>query len=220
MSFILDALKKSENERRRTDTPGIANIPQRSARNPSHRWIWIVLGLVAVNLAALAILLLNTGPDTIFGPNKGPDTIFDSNTAAGPEIANEPDQAAASFSDIVSQAKRSQPVDIADAPVGAPLPARPVTRPVAAGTVPVQGSSIVDSPESFYELRARGVLQLPDMHLDIHVYSGEPAERFVFVNMSKYKENATLDEGPRVREITPEGVILDYQGTIFLLPRE
>ena len=63
-------------------------------------------------------------------------------------------------------------------------------------------------------------MQLPDMHLDIHVYSGQPNDRFVFVNMTKYKEGATLTEGPRITEITPDGVVLDYFGTRFLLPRE
>ena len=58
------------------------------------------------------------------------------------------------------------------------------------------------------------------MHLDIHVYSGQPADRFVFINMSKYKERSTLTEGPLVKEITPQGVILEYGSTVFLLPRE
>ena len=73
---------------------------------------------------------------------------------------------------------------------------------------------------TFNNLRAQGVLNLPDMHLDIHVYSDQPADRFVFINMSKYKERAMLTEGPIVKEITPEGVILEYGGTDFLLPRE
>jgi hypothetical protein len=38
--------------------------------------------------------------------------------------------------------------------------------------------------------------------------------------MSRYKENATLVEGPEIREITPDGVILEHIGTRFLLPRE
>ena len=69
-------------------------------------------------------------------------------------------------------------------------------------------------------MRVRGLVQLPELHLDIHVYSRTAGERFVFVNMSKYKEKATLEEGPLVAEIVPEGVILDYLGTQFLLPRE
>ena len=40
------------------------------------------------------------------------------------------------------------------------------------------------------ELRANGVLQLPDLHLDIHVYSEKPVDRFVFINMNKYREPA------------------------------
>jgi hypothetical protein len=38
--------------------------------------------------------------------------------------------------------------------------------------------------------------------------------------MNQYRENATLSEGPRLRHITAEGVILEYLGTTFLLPRE
>ena len=70
------------------------------------------------------------------------------------------------------------------------------------------------------QLRAGGILALPDLHLDIHVYSETPADRFVFVNMTKHREASRLQSGPVVEEITPEGVVLTYQGTRFLLPRE
>jgi hypothetical protein len=73
---------------------------------------------------------------------------------------------------------------------------------------------------TFNELRTAGRLQLPDLHVDIHVYGAKPADRFVFVNMTKYRENAKLSEGPVVTRITPDGVELDYLGTAFLLPRE
>ncbi len=88
------------------------------------------------------------------------------------------------------------------------------------GVASVQAPRITESYATFNDLRAQGLLLLPDMHLDIHVYSSKPEDRFVFVNMSKYKESATLDEGPVVKAITPEGVILEYLGTGFLLPRE
>jgi general secretion pathway protein B len=69
-------------------------------------------------------------------------------------------------------------------------------------------------------LRLDGSLQLPALHLDIHVFADDPAERFVFINMTKYRENSQLDEGPVVTEITTDGVILEHQGRTFLLPRE
>jgi len=61
---------------------------------------------------------------------------------------------------------------------------------------------------------------LPEMKLDIHVYSANPAERFVFVNMRKYVEGQSLSEGPLVERITPEGAVLNQRGTRFLLPRQ
>ena len=70
------------------------------------------------------------------------------------------------------------------------------------------------------EVRLNGTVQLTDLHLDIHVYSDSPEERFVFINMTKLREQSQLEEGPSVAEITRDGVILEYQGTTFLLPRE
>ena len=42
----------------------------------------------------------------------------------------------------------------------------------------------------------------------------------MFVNMQKHQEGSTLESGPRIEAITPDGVILDYRGTRFVLPRE
>jgi general secretion pathway protein B len=68
------------------------------------------------------------------------------------------------------------------------------------------------------DLLASGA-QLPDLHVDIHVHSPVPAQRFVFVNMRKYVEGETLAEGPLVERITSDGVVLNHRGTRFLLPR-
>ena len=65
-----------------------------------------------------------------------------------------------------------------------------------------------------------GNLSVPPLHLDIHVYSPSPAERFVFINMAKYREGERLQEGPAVEEITESGVVMIHQGSRFLLSRE
>lgn len=64
------------------------------------------------------------------------------------------------------------------------------------------------------------MLQLPELHIDIHVYSEVADERFVFINMVKHREQSQLNEGPVVAEITLDGVILEHHGLTFLLPRE
>lgn len=208
MSFILDALKKSEAERLRQDTPGFSDVPGSSKEKSASHWIWIIVVLIGINLTVLVVMFMK------------PDSAQEPNTTI--PIAEAPEQSG-SFPEIVAEAKRNQPAAAettsdASAPAAAAV-ATPSPAPrnaVVSGDMPVVSESVA----TFNELRAQGVLTLPDMHLDIHVYSREPADRFVFVNMSKYKENAVLDEGPVVREITPDGVILDYLGTGFLLPRE
>ena len=61
---------------------------------------------------------------------------------------------------------------------------------------------------------------LPELHVDLHVYSTRSQERFVFINSRRYKEGDTLQEGPHVDRITPEAVELSYRGNRFALPRQ
>ena len=73
---------------------------------------------------------------------------------------------------------------------------------------------------SISELNLKGADALPDLHLDVHVYAAKPAERFVYINMRKYTEGSTLAEGPVLERIRRDGVVLDYHGLRFILPRQ
>ncbi|MFZ1868623.1 MAG: general secretion pathway protein GspB, partial [Steroidobacteraceae bacterium] len=60
---------------------------------------------------------------------------------------------------------------------------------------------------------------LPALHLDMHVYAERPRDRFVLINMHRLGEGDSLPGGVHVDAIRPDGVVLRYQGTQFLLPR-
>ena len=62
--------------------------------------------------------------------------------------------------------------------------------------------------------------ELPELHLDVHVYATKPSDRFVYINMRKYHEGNTLQEGPVLERIRRDGVVLEYQGLRFVLPRQ
>jgi general secretion pathway protein B len=100
---------------------------------------------------------------------------------------------------------------------------RPIEAPaVAPATIPPQAAAQAAQDEVLptqMDLAAGGT-SLPEMHLDIHVYSAKPADRFVFVNMRKYTEGQALKEGPTLERITPDGAILNQHGLRFLLPRQ
>jgi general secretion pathway protein B len=205
MSFILDALKKSETERQSQAGADFSNVPSSAGEVQSFKWLWILALLLAVNAAVLVGILLRSGES----PTEPPPVSEPAAMPATPAEAAEP-----TFAERVAVAREAQNERAETAPPAAtePEPAsasRPVPQPAASTRV-----------RTIDELRLTGALQLTDLHLDIHVYSEKPAERFVFVNMNKYREGDTLEEGPDVDEITPDGVILAYRGLTFLLPRE
>jgi general secretion pathway protein B len=220
MSFILDALKKSETERQQQGATEFSAIPV-SAGNPrAPKWLWIIGVLLAVNVVVLTGILLRND-----APPKTPATEpYDAatRTPASPPVASglpisKPASEASSpdeltFSEQVAAAKTNQSTIDAQPTAEMPVPATAVERPT-----PAVPASYV---QTFDEVRLQGLFQMTDLHLDIHVFGETSADRFVFINMVKHREKSRLAEGPTVRNITPDGVILEYQGTIFLLPRD
>jgi hypothetical protein len=170
--------------------------------------------LIGINIIVLVVMFLR--------PDRLQDSVASAPAAESPSVLPSNSTSADRRPSIVTETSRTEPAAAAmtgDIFNPAVIAAGRRSEPVP-GVASVQVPRITESYATFNDLRAQGLLQLPDMHLDIHVYSSNPEDRFVFVNMSKYKERATLDEGPVVKAITPEGVILEYLGTGFLLPRE
>ena len=207
MSFILDALRKSETERQQHGSGEFSGVPVSTRRRQGPPgWLWIVAVLLLVNLAVLAGILMRSEVAV------EPVVEAVAEPAAAPPTASGDD-----FAAQVASARRNAP---ARAP--APLPDEPVAEatpppPAAVTTSPARDTSMLPT---LMELQAGGRVALPELHVDIHVYSEAAADRFVFINMVKHKEGSRLPEGPLVEQITPDGVILEHNGTSFLLPRD
>lgn len=208
MSFILDALKKSEAERQRKSTPGFADVPGARAPSGAPRWLWAVGGLLAINLAVLMALLLRPGGEA--APVAGAVTT----PLELPDV-----QPAPSVSELVDAARESQreaqPAGSIATERARPVVPAPVPEPEPARAKP---GVDVGSLSTFEQLRAAGTLLLPDLHVDLHVWGEQPADRFVVINMSRYKEGTSLAEGPRVIEILSNGIVMEHRGTTFFLP--
>jgi general secretion pathway protein B len=233
MSFILDALKKSEIERQRQSQPGLMDTPlaQRRVRLP----LWAVLlgVLLAVNVVVLLMLMRNGAPALASNPKKHPEAVavsadkapaptehfspLDQPPVYAPEI---PITAADGASSSNSTASLAAPLGAphSDARRSAPRPAFRRPDPVL-----VDEDTEADNEEvlpSISEINLTGAQALPELHLDVHVYATKPAERFVYINMRKYHEGSSLPEGPVVEHIRRDGVVLNYQGLRFILPRQ
>lgn len=204
MSFILDALKKSETERQQQSSAEFSSVPASSGNPSPARWLWMLGLLLLVNFAVLIGILLKPTP-TADAVKLGSQMEPTMEPAMEPALeANE------NFEEQVAIAIDSRAVA-----VPAPVAADPTPPPAARSS----RTSVAVVP-TMDELRLEGTLQIAEMHLDIHVYSEAPKDRFVFINMNKHREGSRTAEGPVVREIRTDGVILEYQDRVFLLPRE
>ena len=215
MSFILDALKKSETDRQQQSNAEFAAVPTSAPAPAVPRWLWVVGGLLAVNLAVLIGVLLRPDADV---PAALPVEL--AAPAALKEATTPPQPAASSFSDRVATARENAPQQ---QPEATPIVVQPRnTNTVQPDLISQNPASIPASDlyPSIQEMRVKGQLDIPELHLDIHVYSATPGDRFVFINMTKHREGSQLAEGPVVSEIVPEGVVLGHQDQFFLLPRE
>jgi general secretion pathway protein B len=247
MSFILDALKKSELERQRQSVPGLIDGRLSPRRRPLPLWA-IGLGvLLAVNLAALTFVLMRRGGAAPTAPVSSP--AASTSTASAPDSSGRaaPAPAALQAEPSASATQHFSPLDAA--PVYAPeipvdtdgtensAPSRAQSAPsvgqprAAARSGSIQRSDPLLSDveantetqeilPSISEISLSGAQALPDLHLDVHVYATRPAERFVYINMRKYHEGSVLQEGPAVERIRRDGVVLNYQGLRFILPRQ
>lgn len=215
MSFILDALKKSESDRQQQGPAEFAGVPTSHGRQSAPRWLWILGVLLAVNLAVLLGLLFR--PEVAVTPTISEQAVVNND----------------SFADQVAEARQNVPAR-EEPRASAPEPA--VTSPTSAAITDVAANTQVSTPPpatparrqsahtallpSFLEVVANGTVTLPELHVDIHVFAESPEDRFVFINMNKQVEGSRLAEGPIVEEITTDGVVLSYNGTSFVLPRD
>jgi general secretion pathway protein B len=102
------------------------------------------------------------------------------------------------------------------APDQAPPP--PVATPEAAAPPPV-AQPVVDGVPEIWQLALPTRQALPALVLSMHVYHADPARRFALINDERVAEGSPLGNDLNVREIRPDGVVLEFRGERFLLPR-
>ena len=240
MSFILDALKKSESARQRQSGPALFEVTVARPRTRLPPWAIAIAALLAINLVIVTWMLVRHS------------TRAEGNSAAPPAVSGDaaPRAAPAPLAAVTAS--------VTGAPAGAAAPqstAPPVLVPssppappllVSAGSAGTAATPAAQNPEDYVPAAeepaldssrhvrrgtAEGVplyqdvaatpgTQIPQLRLDLHVYAARPEDRFVMINMHKLREGDSLADGVHVDSITTDGAVLSYNGSRFLLPRD
>jgi general secretion pathway protein B len=206
MSFILDALKKSETERQRADAPALYEMKMAPARQRVATWLIVLAALLVINIVVLSVVLLR-------GNRSG---------APAAEANTPPTPAPAVVSPSAAPAPAASPPMLAPTPAPSGQSSAPdsaTSAPAVANEddVPAADSAGSDQVPTYEQVSAASGANLPELKLDLHAYASNPADRFVFLNGVNLKEGQTSPAGVRVEAITPDGAILSWHGTRFFL---
>lgn len=230
MSFILDALRKSEHARERRALPGLVDLPV--SRTAPSRLPWILAGvgvLLLVNIVVLVWVLARPPA----APAAAPPVAPAAPVAAAAATASAPARIAPPLAPARPAGPQVRPLaaeteaaadpelDRVEAPRPAPRAApQPYAAERAAAEREFHPRTAVAGVPSIHDLTPQATAGLPTLNIDLHVYSADPAQRFVIINGQRLHQGGQLKEGPTVEQITQEGAILNHQGIRFLLPRE
>jgi len=233
MSLILDALRKSERTRQQTLAGQVstADTAPARARIPVP-WATLIGLLLVTNAIVLTIIFWRTHADRSASTAVATRIPIKASSAVVPAPAYHPEirslaAEAAGINSTGTGVMVAGPAAASPANSAATaLVAAPATTPSSASgpaisaplSSPVTGAS-ADGAPPLDSLPLAFQQSLPPLHLDVHGYARNPADRFVVINMQRYQIGDTLKEGPKIISITPQGVILDYNGRRFLLPR-
>lgn len=210
MSLILDALRKSEAERRRGNLPALALELPPPPPPPLRTRAWWLVFPVALALGALAFWLVR--PDAMPTPAVQP-------AASVPEPPVQPlevpavDVPADEVPAVEARTVDDRPAETVTRAPPDPSPTLATSPPEPQAAPSAPSAPLLDvadlSPD---ERRA-----LPPLKLSMHMWSEDPASRFVILDGHR------LGEGDRagnavVERIDPGGVILAADGRRIRLP--
>ena len=238
MSYILDALRKADQQRNIGDVPdlGTPHWNRRRGGLPSY-WLWAAIGLLLVNGALLTFLFTrDDGTESMPVPVQSKPNIRSYVPGPSPVQQKIHTQPAPPKSVPLKPMTRPERNVIARPrqPVPAVVKAAPASKPEIVGATAAPGivePAAVSGAPLTQQARAvqRSETEIPELNemslefrssfdppqMDVHVYSDDPARRFILVDLRKFVEGDLLDSGAKLEKIQPDSIQLYYRGTRF-----
>jgi general secretion pathway protein B len=239
MSYILDALRKSDQQRQRGAAPTllVVQAPAVVRKQPA----FLVYGLLAAVLlgAGMAIGWLRPWQAEQAAP-----AATQSEASVHQSVPVRPEVATAPAPALVPAPVAAPALAPVRAPAAVPVPAPASVKsqsPASVGTeapgkpqndVPALSSKATAAPQqppgtaaadsapaqnviSMAELPLALQQELPPMTISFHAYSANLRDRLVGINNRMLREGDDVAPGLKLEQITPEGMILGYKGYSF-----
>lgn len=227
MSYILDALKKAEAERRQEQVPGLHTQPLPVTPSAHRRPAWLQPAAVGGALTALAVLAVLawwqpwSAPPPVRQASPVPippaATVAQAAPPAPPPARPETTApAAAEAPPAEAPAKAVKPKAKAEAPKKARLmeqkpESKPEPKPEPKPETAPPEESIValrDLPEAVQRT-------IPPISVGGYIYAAKPAARSVLINKRLVREGDQVAPDLVLERMTPNGMVFNFRGTRF-----
>ena len=188
MSYILDALNKSEEEKQQHRTPSLNTIHQKpnKKRSQNRSWTAILSLLILVNLVGLMIWLF------FFGGSSSPPTL----SRIQPDMSSSPVSTAPSRRTPSSVVPSVTPPELTSSNSG-----RAQISPSVSLEKPLESAAVPDLINQ----------EIAAIRFSSHIYASDADLRMVVIDGQQLKENARFGSALELSQITEDGVIIRYQ---------
>ena len=204
MSYILQALKKSEREREQAASNNIQSLEQASVvplmnitgkdsftEQQSNRYK--ILSLVAAGLMVVIVIVFIAKSGLLFSSTQVPTSV----------------------TPMLSPALALVDKGLAESELNTP-PARGdhliVIEPAVTKLVADMPIAVEQAPEDVISL-------IPNIEISSHIFSSQPERRSIVVNGERLLEGDFIAPEVQVREVTHQGMVIDVNGWLLLVGR-
>ena len=202
MSYILDALRKSDQQRQHGMAPTLSSAPIVSPTSAytQEKTAWLPIGLLSIALIGTGVTIGWLRPWQQDEAAPTPAAV-----AAKPAITTPvPAIVPATVVQTTTKAEPAAP-EIGDRPQF-PLENR--------GLSPISAVPPIPSPISKPQ-PPTSQPELPNVSITVHAYSANPRERIAAINRRLLHEGDEVAPGLKLEQITEDGVILSFRGRRF-----
>lgn len=214
MSYILDALRKSDRQRQHRAAPTLRTAQAvRPTSKPAAIWLY---GVLATVMIAAGIAIGSLRPWETEHPS--PAAVRSADIAATEAATHAPIPAES----ILQREPPAREPSLAQSRSSTPAPAAgknpAAKRSVDAPRVNTAGATR-RAPEikvlPMSELPPAIQQEIPPMSISVHAYSPRSSDRMVSINDRMLREGGNVPPGLTLDEITPDGMVFSYKGYRF-----
>jgi len=239
MSYILNALRKSEQERQVQNVDTLENrIQDKSENNSKEPSIWLII-LVVFNL----LFVLYFGWSYTKEQNKEskvepvvagnpiiikqePELKIEKEVVITPAVLEQKeDPQALSIAEQIENKRTKVKLNAKQKKIAEPKPLIVVEeiKPVVLKTETNVGKVIADKQlndfpflsELDYEFRRK----VPVIDINVYVYAEEESDRFIMIAMKKYSSGQEIASGLLLKQIRINSLVVEYKNTVFQIKR-